>query len=215
MASQWGMLSPRGACRAFDEEADGFVRAEGCGVLILKRLRDAEKDGDRVLGLILGSAVNQDGASSGLTVPNGVAQQELVRRALANAGIEPRHVGYVEAHGTGTALGDPIEAQALGAVFSDGKQRASPVLLGSVNTNIGHLESAAGVAGLIKVLLGLRHKQIPAQLYGEKPTPRRRGAISRLPCQPKRVPGKPSRDDGSRASVPSDSAAPMHMPSWR
>jgi acyl transferase domain-containing protein/acyl carrier protein len=172
MGSQWGMLSPRGACRAFDEEADGFVRAEGCGVLILKRLRDAEKDGNRILGLILGSAVNQDGASSGLTVPNGLAQQELVRRALANAGVEPRQVSYVEAHGTGTALGDPIEALALGAIFSDGKPRENPVSLGSVKTNIGHLESAAGVAGLIKVLLALRHRQIPAQLYGENPTHR-------------------------------------------
>jgi acyl transferase domain-containing protein/NADPH:quinone reductase-like Zn-dependent oxidoreductase/short-subunit dehydrogenase/acyl carrier protein len=172
MASQWGMLSPRGACRAFDEGADGFVRSEGCGVVILKRLRDAEADGDRVLGLILGSAVNQDGASSGLTVPNGVAQQELVRRALKNAGVEPWQVAYVEAHGTGTALGDPIEAQALGAVFSEGKKRDKPVLLGSVKTNLGHLESAAGVTGLIKVLMGFRHQQVPPQIYAEKRTSR-------------------------------------------
>lgn len=172
MASQWGMLSSRGACRAFDEEADGFVRAEGCGVLILKRLRDAEQDGHRILGLIPGSAVNQDGASSGLTVPNGAAQQGLVRRALANAGLEPWQIGYVETHGTGTALGDPIEAQALGAVFNEGRPRDRPLQIGSVKTNIGHLESAAGVAGLIKVLLALRHKQIPPQLYGKKPTHR-------------------------------------------
>lgn len=172
MMSQWGMLSPHGACRAFDEGADGFVRAEGCGALILKRLKDAEAAGDRILGVILGSAVNQDGASSGLTVPNGVAQQDLIRRALKNAGLEPRQVGYVEAHGTGTALGDPIEAQALGAVFSEGKKRERPLLLGSVKTNLGHLEAAAGVAGLIKILLGLRHHTVPAQLYGQRPSSR-------------------------------------------
>ena len=181
MASQWGMLSPRGACRAFDREADGFVRAEGCGVVVLKRLKDAQADGDRVLAVILGSAVNQDGASSGLTVPNGQAQQELVRRALHNAAVEPWQVGYVEAHGTGTALGDPIEAEALGAVFAAAKKRERPLLLGSVKTNLGHLEAAAGVAGLIKVVLGLQHNVIPGQLYAQQPSERVRW--SELPLE--------------------------------
>lgn len=170
MCSQWGMLSPRGACRTFDAGADGFVRGEGCGVIVLKRLRDAEAAGDSILGVILGSAVNQDGASSGLTVPNGQAQRELVKQALRNAGIEPWQVGYVEAHGTGTTLGDPIEAEALGEVFSEGKRRERPLLLGSVKTNIGHLEPAAGIAGLMKVVLALKHGVVPAQLYWEQPS---------------------------------------------
>ncbi|WP_158750014.1 SDR family NAD(P)-dependent oxidoreductase [Acidobacterium sp. S8] len=170
MGSQWGMLSPRGACRTFDAGADGFVRGEGCGVIVLKRLRDAEANGDPVLAVILGSAVNQDGASSGLTVPNGQAQQELLRRAHSNASIEPWQVGYVEAHGTGTTLGDPIEAEALGAVFSEGRKRDRPLPLGSVKTNIGHLEAAAGIAGLMKVVLALNHGVVPAQLYWEQPS---------------------------------------------
>ncbi len=163
-----GMLSPRGVCRAFDAQADGFVRGEGCGIVVLKRLRDAEESGDRILGLILGSAVNQDGATSGLTVPNGQAQQDLLRLAHRNAQVEPWQVGYVEAHGTGTSLGDPIEAEALGAVFAAGDKRERPLLLGSVKTNLGHLEAAAGIAGLIKVVLGLHHRTIPGQLHLER-----------------------------------------------
>jgi NADPH:quinone reductase-like Zn-dependent oxidoreductase/NADP-dependent 3-hydroxy acid dehydrogenase YdfG/acyl carrier protein len=162
------MLSATGKVRAFDDGADGFVRGEGCGVVVLKRLSDAERDGDRILGVILGSAVNQDGASSGLTVPNGLAQQALLREAHRRAGIESRQVGYVEAHGTGTALGDPIEAEALGAVFGAGRERK--LLIGSVKTNVGHLESAAGVAGLIKLVLSLDHGVIPAQLHWERPS---------------------------------------------
>jgi acyl transferase domain-containing protein len=168
IASQWGMLSPQGCVRAFDAGADGFVRGEGCGVLVLKRLCDAQAAGDRIQGVILGSAVNQDGASSGLTVPNGLAQQELLRVAHRRAGIEPWQVGYVEAHGTGTTLGDPIEAEALGAVF--GGERAKKLCIGSVKTNVGHLESAAGVAGLIKVVLGLQHGVLPGQLHWERPS---------------------------------------------
>ena len=163
-----GMLSPRGICRAFDAGADGFVRGEGCGIVVLKRLREAEANGDRVLGLILGSAINQDGPTSGLTVPNGQAQQELLRQAHHNAQVEPWQVGYVEAHGTGTSLGDPIEAEALGVVFAAGRKRERPLLLGSVKTNFGHLEAAAGIAGLIKVVLGLQHRVIPAQLHLER-----------------------------------------------
>ncbi|HVT97873.1 MAG TPA: beta-ketoacyl synthase N-terminal-like domain-containing protein, partial [Acidobacteriaceae bacterium] len=167
IASQWGMLSPRGICAAFDDEADGFVRGEGCGVVVLKRLRDAEAAGDRVLAVILGSTVNQDGASSGLTVPNGLAQQALLREAHRRAGIEARQVGYIEAHGTGTKLGDPIEAEALGTVFSG---RQNKLAIGSVKSNIGHLESAAGIAGLIKLVLSLEHGKIPGQVHWRRPS---------------------------------------------
>ena len=170
IASQWGMLSPSGVCRAFSLGADGFVRGEGCGVLLLKRLGEARASGDRIFGLIVGSAVNQDGASSGLTVPNGLAQQSLLRAAHRRAGIEAWQVGYVEAHGTGTALGDPIEAEALGAVFGERGAGGSKLLIGSVKTNVGHLESAAGVAGLIKVVLGLQHGVIPGQLHWSGPS---------------------------------------------
>src|SRR5580704_8088078 len=170
IASQWGMLSPSGQCRSFSSGADGFVRGEGCGVLLLKRLREARVSGDRIFGLIVGSAVNQDGASSGLTVPNGLAQQSLLRAAHRRAGIEAWQVGYVEAHGTGTALGDPIEAEALGAVFGERGEGGSKLLIGSVKTNVGHLESAAGVAGLIKVVLGLQHGVIPGQLHWSGPS---------------------------------------------
>jgi 3-oxoacyl-(acyl-carrier-protein) synthase/NADPH:quinone reductase-like Zn-dependent oxidoreductase/acyl carrier protein len=177
IGSQWGMLSASGEVRAFDAMADGFVRGEGCGVVVLKRLSLARAAGDRILGLILGSAVNQDGASSGLTVPNGLAQQALLREAHRRAGIEPWQVGYVEAHGTGTALGDPIEAEALGAVFGNDARnsgklgRSGKLLIGSVKSNAGHLESAAGVAGLIKVALSLRHETIPGQLHWTAPSP--------------------------------------------
>ncbi len=170
VASQWGMLSPSGICRAFSLGADGFVRGEGCGVLLLKRLGEARASGDRIFGLIVGSAVNQDGASSGLTVPNGLAQQSLLRAAHRRAGIEAWQVGYVEAHGTGTALGDPIEAEALGAVFGERGAGGNKLLIGSVKTNVGHLESAAGVAGLIKVVLGLQHGVIPGQLHWSGPS---------------------------------------------
>jgi acyl transferase domain-containing protein/NADPH:quinone reductase-like Zn-dependent oxidoreductase/nucleoside-diphosphate-sugar epimerase/acyl carrier protein len=171
-ASRWGMFSPEGRCKSFAADADGFVRGEGCGVVVLKRLSAAVADGDRVLGVILGSAVNHDGHSSGLTVPNGVAQQALLRRALASAGVAPGAVGYIEAHGTGTTLGDPIEAEALGAVMREGRAPNRPLLIGSVKTNMGHLESAAGIAGLIKVLLALEHRELPAQLHFTKPSSR-------------------------------------------
>ena len=165
------MLSPAGQCRTFDASADGYVRGEGCGVIVLKRLSDAIRDGDRVLAVIAGSAVNQDGRSSGLTAPNGPAQEQVVRRALSNAGIAPSEVTYVEVHGTGTPLGDPIEVHALGGVFGDGRSADNPLLLGSVKTNIGHLEAAAGIAGLIKVALSLDHAEIPAHLHFTTPNP--------------------------------------------
>jgi acyl transferase domain-containing protein/NADPH:quinone reductase-like Zn-dependent oxidoreductase/NADP-dependent 3-hydroxy acid dehydrogenase YdfG/SAM-dependent methyltransferase len=165
------MLAPDGRCRAFDAAADGFGRGEGCAMLALKRLADAEADGDRVLAIIRGSAVNQDGPSSSLTAPNGPAQEAVIRAALAKAGVAPYLVGYVEAHGTGTQLGDPLEAQALGAVYSDGRPADRPLLVGSVKSNLGHLEAAAGAIGLIKTVLALQHGQIPRSLHVSAPSP--------------------------------------------
>ena len=166
--SRWGMLSPEGRCKTFDAGADGYVRGEGCGVVVLKRLSDAVRDGDRVLAVVRGSAANQDGASSGLTVPSGPAQQALLRQALASARLQPADIDYVEAHGTGTPLGDPIELESLGQVFSD---RAEPLAIGSVKTNLGHLEAAAGVAGFIKTVLAVHHGYIPQHLNFEQLTP--------------------------------------------
>ena len=165
------MLSPDGRCKTFDAAADGYVRSEGCGVLVLKRLSDAVRDGDRIRAVIRGSAVNQDGASSGLTVPNGIAQQRLITTALARAGVAGRDVDYLEAHGTGTSLGDPIEVQAAAAVYGAGRDAKDPLLVGSVKTNIGHTESAAGVAGVIKVVLSLQHDVLPQNLHFDKPSP--------------------------------------------
>lgn len=169
--SRWGMLSPEGRCKTFDAGADGYVRSEGCGVVVLKRLSDAQRDGDRVLAVVRGSAVNQDGASSGQTVPNGPAQQELMRKALATSKLDPADVDYIEAHGTGTGLGDPIELDALSAVYGDRKDSA-PLILGSVKTNLGHLESAAGVTGFIKTVLSVAHGHIPKQLHFTALTPK-------------------------------------------
>ncbi|RDH73917.1 polyketide synthase, partial [Mycolicibacterium moriokaense] len=166
----FGMLSPDGQCKTFDAGADGYVRSEGCGVVVLKRLSDAQADGDRVLAVVRGSAVNQDGASSGQTVPNGPAQQALIRQALATSRLQPDDIDYIEAHGTGTALGDPIELDALSAVFGD-RNGAAPLVLGSVKTNLGHLESAAGIAGFIKTVLSIRHGQIPKHLNFTTLTP--------------------------------------------
>nr|QIZ00089.1 acyltransferase domain-containing protein [Streptomyces sp. S1D4-11] len=162
-----GALAPDGRCKAFDAAADGIVRGEGCGVVVLKRLTDAERDGDRVLAVITSTAVNSDGRSNGLTAPNGEAQCAL----LAEAHRDPATVDYVEAHGTGTALGDPIEASALGAVFGAGRDPDRPLLIGSVKTNLGHLEAACGIAGLIKTVLALHHGEIPAQLHFTRPGP--------------------------------------------
>ena len=170
--SKWGMMAADGRCKTFDAAADGFVRGEGCGVLILKRLSGALAAGDRIHAVIRGSAVNQDGPSSGLTAPNGKAQERVIREALANAGVRPEEVSYVEAHGTGTSLGDPIEVEALGAALCQGRKREDALLIGSVKTNIGHLESAAGIAGLIKTVLALEHRQIPAHLHFKQPSPR-------------------------------------------
>lgn len=163
-----GMLSPEGRCKTFSAAANGYVRAEGCGLLVLKPLSDALAANDRILAVVSGSAVNQDGASGGLTVPNGPAQQAVIRRALAVSGIEPRAVGYIEAHGTGTSLGDPIEVGALQDVFGD---RDEPLLVGSVKTNIGHAETAAGIAGLIRTIQILEHGVVPPVLHLDVPNP--------------------------------------------
>ncbi len=171
ITSKAKMLSVDGRCKTFDATADGMGRGEGCGMLLLKRLSDAQADGDNILAVIRGSAVNQDGASSGLTVPNGFSQEQLIRQALKMAKLEPSDVSYVEAHGTGTPLGDPIELRALGRVFAKDPAREKSLIVGSVKTNIGHLEAAAGVSGVIKVILQLQHKQIVPHLHLKSPTP--------------------------------------------
>ncbi|MGE3277008.1 MAG: beta-ketoacyl synthase N-terminal-like domain-containing protein [Vicinamibacterales bacterium] len=163
-------LSPTGRCRTFDAAADGYVRGEGGGLLVLKPLDAARRDGDHVHAVIRGSAMNHDGRTSGLTVPNGPAQESVIRAALADAGVSPDDIGYVEAHGTGTALGDPIEVNALARVF--GGRRGAPLRLGSVKTNIGHLEAAAGVAGVIKAVLQLGARTLVPTLHFNAPNPR-------------------------------------------
>src|SRR5262245_47957703 len=165
------MLAPDGRCKTFDAAADGYVRGEGCGVIVIKRLADALRDGDRIRAVIRGSAINQDGASGGLTVPNGIAQQRVIAAALKRADLEPSDVGYLEAHGTGTSLGDPIEAQAAGAALGAGRAPSQPLLMGSVKTNIGHLEAAAGIAGVIKVILSLENELLPQHLHFQNPSP--------------------------------------------
>ncbi len=166
------MLAPDGHCKTFSAEADGYARGEGVGVLVLKRLSDAKKDGDNIIALLRGSAVNQDGPSGGLTVPNGPSQVSVIQDALKNAGIEPTQVGYVEAHGTGTKLGDPIEISALDKVFSKNRDKqTSPLRVSSIKTNIGHLESAAGIAGLIKTILVVQKGEIPPHQNFAEPNP--------------------------------------------
>jgi acyl transferase domain-containing protein/surfactin synthase thioesterase subunit len=169
--SQANMMAPDGRCKTFDARANGYVRAEGCGVVVLKRLTDAVRDGDRIFATIRGTAINQDGRSNGITAPNGLAQEDVIRRALVNAMAHPSEIGYVELHGTGTSLGDPIEAEALGNVLAQNRTPGDRCAVGSVKTNIGHLEAAAGIAGLIKVALSLHHRSIPASLHFQKPNP--------------------------------------------
>jgi acyl transferase domain-containing protein/pimeloyl-ACP methyl ester carboxylesterase/aryl carrier-like protein len=164
-------LSPDGRCKTFDASANGYVRGEGCGVIVLKRLSDAVAEGDRILGVIRGSAVNHDGRSNGLTAPNGAAQEAVIKQAIKNANLLPADVGYIEAHGTGTSLGDPIEVQALAAAYGQGRASDRPLMLGSVKTNIGHLEAAAGVAGLIKALLVVQQGHVPPHLHLRQPNP--------------------------------------------
>ena len=186
MFSQANMMAKDGRCKTFDAAADGFVRAEGCGVVVLKRLADARRDGDNILAVLRGTAVNQDGRGTGLSTPNTVAQQAVIRRALGNAGRSPEQVDYVEAHGTGTPQGDMVEVESLSAVLGGG-DRDTPCVIGSLKANIGHLESAAGIAGVIKAILVLQHGRIPAQPDLVRPNPK-------LPFQGLVVPtaGQPS-----------------------
>jgi amino acid adenylation domain-containing protein len=164
-------LSPDGLCRAFAAGANGYVRGEGCGLVLLKRFGEAQRDGDRVLAVIRGSAINHDGRSNGLTAPNGLAQEAVIAEACAAAGVAASALDTIEAHGTGTELGDPIEIRALANVIGRGLSRPDRIPIGSVKTNIGHLESAAGVASLIKVILALRHERLPASLHFDRPNP--------------------------------------------
>jgi acyl transferase domain-containing protein/acyl carrier protein len=167
--SRGRMLAPDGRCKTFDASADGFARGEGCGVLVLKRLSEARSDKDQILAVIRGAAVNQDGRSGGLTVPSGPAQQAVIAAALADSGLQPADIDYVEAHGTGTSLGDPIEVRALAAAYGPG--RSAPLLIGSAKSNIGHLESAAGIAGVMKTILALRAGRLPKSLHFSTPNP--------------------------------------------
>ena len=168
---EMGMLSPSGTCNAFDASADGFVRSEGCGMVALKRLSDAEADGDRIWGVIRGTAVNQNGASASLPVPNGPAQERLIEDALARAGVAPSDVDYLEAHATGTDLGDSIELRAVTSVYGRGREAGRPLLVGSVKTNIGHSEWAAGMAGVMKAVLAMNRGVIPPHLHFREPNP--------------------------------------------
>lgn len=177
--SRWGMLSPEGRCKTFDASADGYVRGEGAAVVVLKRLDDAVRDGNRILAVVRGSAVNQDGASSGVTVPNGPAQQALLAKALTSSKLTAADIDYVEAHGTGTPLGDPIELDSLSKVFSD-RAGSDQLVIGSVKTNLGHLEAAAGVAGLMKAVLAVHNGYIPRHLNFHQLTPHASEAASRL-----------------------------------
>ena len=167
-----GMLSPDGQCKAFDASGNGFVRGEGCGIVVLKRLSDAEADGDRIWGVIRGSAINHDGAGAGMSAPNGLSQQRVIREAISRAGVSPADVDYLEAHGTGTVVGDPVELNAAAEVYGQGRGPDGPLLVGSVKTNIGHLESAAGIAGLIKAVLAMKRGVIPKHLHFNNPNPR-------------------------------------------
>ena len=165
------MLSPDGRCKAFAAEANGYVRGEGGGMLVLKPLSRALADGDRIYALVRGSAINEDGRTNGMTVPSLAAQQAVLRDAYRRAGVRPRRVHYVEAHGTGTVVGDPIEAEALGSVLACDRPPGQELRIGSVKTNIGHLEAASGIAGLIKAVLALHHRRIPPSLHSQNPNP--------------------------------------------
>ncbi|HMJ63717.1 MAG TPA: polyketide synthase, partial [Candidatus Binatia bacterium] len=167
--SQASMLSPDGRCAAFDARANGFVRGEGAGMVLLKRLSQAIEDDDPIQGVILGTSMNQDGHTNGISLPSAEAQARLIQDACKDAGVSPTQIGFVEAHGTGTAVGDPIEAHALAEALC--RNRSTPLPIGSVKTNVGHLETAAGVAALVKAMLVLKHRTIPASLHFNTPNP--------------------------------------------
>ncbi len=197
--SKWGMLSPRGRCNAFDAGADGFVRGEGAGVVVLKRLTDAVRDGNRVLAVVRGSAVNQDGRSNGLTAPNALAQRDVLTRALRSADVAATSVNYVEAHGTGTALGDPIEFDALSEVYGRGN---GPCALGAVKSNMGHLEAAAGIAGFIKAVLAVQRGEVPPNLHFAQWNPAIDPSVTRL-FVPTELAAWPDSEGPRRAGVSS------------
>ncbi len=169
--SDMNALSPEGRCKTFDASADGYSRSDGAGIIVLKRLSDAIRDKDNIIGVIKGTAINQDGSSNGFTAPNGKAQEKVVKLALENAGLKPEDVDFVEAHGTGTTLGDPIEIEALNNAYAKFRKADHPLYVGSVKTNFGHTEGAAGVAGVLKVMLMLKNRQIPANLHFKTPNP--------------------------------------------
>ncbi len=166
-----GVLAPDGRIKSFSQDADGYARSEGGGMLVLKRVADARRDGDDIIAVIAGSAINHDGRSNGMLAPNPDAQAEVLRKAYKDAGINPRDVDYIEAHGTGTILGDPIEADALGRVVGRGRAADKPALLGAVKSNVGHLESAAGAASLAKMALALANDKIPPSINYSGPNP--------------------------------------------
>ena len=171
ISAKANLLSINGCCKTFDQGADGHVRGEGCGIVVLKRLSDAQKNHDRILAVIKGSAVNHDGASGGLMIPNGKVQEELIRTALYNANLQPDDINYLEVQGTASKIGDPIEAKAIYNVFcrkNNDNKRTQPLIIGTVKANIGHTEAAAGIAGLIKTVLALQNEEIPKQLHFEK-----------------------------------------------
>ncbi len=199
--AKFGGLAADGVCRAFAEGASGFVRGEGGGAVLLKPLSRALADGDTVYCVIRGSAINNDGASNGLTAPNPAAQEEMLRDAYTVAGVDPAQVHYVETHGTGTALGDPIEASALGAVLGHGRDPERPLLIGSVKTNLGHLEIAAGIAGLIKAALALQRRQVPPSLHFNRPNPLIPFAALRLQVANALTPWPAREDEVARAGV--------------
>ncbi|MGZ9233887.1 MAG: type I polyketide synthase [Anaerolineales bacterium] len=188
--SKLQMMATDGRCKTFDARADGFVRSEGCGVLVLKRLSDAVADSDRILAVIRGSAVNQDGRTNGLTAPNGLSQQNVIRQALANSSLTAEQMTYVETHGTGTKLGDPIEVEALAEVIGKTAAGSQPCILGAVKANIGHMEAAAGIGGLIKTVLVLRNQVIPPQLHIQQLNPliQLAGTRFEIPTAPKSYP---------------------------
>ncbi|MCG8667952.1 MAG: polyketide synthase, partial [Pseudomonadales bacterium] len=164
-----GMLSPDGRCKSFDAAANGYVRGEGAGTVVLKRLSDALADNDDILAVVRGSAVNQDGKSQGITAPNELAQEKVIREALKDARVTANEIEYIETHGTGTPLGDPIELAALNTVYGEDRDRSLKV--GTVKSNMGHLEAAAGVAGFMKLVLTLQHEQLPKNLHFNEPNP--------------------------------------------